>query len=144
MKKALVIVGVLLLALPIIPKLIPETMTLDKVVAALTAAGYTLTDVKDVDSPRLGAIAMKELTVNGANVELYEFDDEGEIAKQLEYQKPDAGSAIVETWNLSESLGAAKPQSKPVTAARNGMMMIVVMSEDKALRERVASVFRGL
>lgn len=144
MKKALIIVGVLLVAIPIVPKLIPEAMTLDKVESALTAAGYTLTDVRNVDVPRLGAIAMKEMTVNGASVELYEFDDEGEIAKQLEYQKPDAGSAIVETWNLSESLGAAKPKSKPVKAARNGMFMLVVMSEDKALRERVASVFAGL
>jgi hypothetical protein len=91
-----------------------------------------------------GAVEQFSMVVNGAQVDVYRFEDEGKIATQLEYQKPDAGSAIVETWNLSESLGAAKPKNKPVLALRNGMFLCTIAHEDKELRGRIGKVFSSM
>lgn len=143
MKKAIPIIVVILIAIPVLPRLMPTPLTMDGIEAGFKAAGFTVADMQ-TPAPQLGAVEERLMTVNGASVEVYRFEDEGKIATQLEYQKPDSGSAIVETWNLSESLGAAKPKSKPVSASRNGMFMLVVIGEDKALRDRVVQAFNRL
>ena len=145
MKKAvLAVVGIILL-LPIAQRLIPKPVTFDRVEAALNSAEFLVTDVRKVDRPTLpGAIEQVSMVVNGAAVEVYRFEEEGKIVTQLEYQKPDAGSAIVETWNLSEALGAAKPKNKPLLPLRNGMFLMTITHEDKALRDRIGKVFRSL
>ncbi|MCX5758595.1 MAG: hypothetical protein NTU83_08835, partial [Candidatus Hydrogenedentes bacterium] len=84
------------------------------------------------------------MTVDGAFVQLSEFDDRGRIAIEFENQKPDAGPVIVEAWNLSEQLGAAKPKNKPCTPAKNGLWLLTVTHEDKALRGRIVSIFESL
>jgi len=144
MKKLLIAGVVVLLALPLLPMIIPEALTIDKVVEGLKAAGVAVSDATDVPNPNLEAIAEKDFRVGEVRVEVYQFDNEGKIAKQLGYQQPDSGQVIVEAWNLSESLGAAKPKNKPVTAVRNGMFMIVITGDDKEVRGRIAKIFQSL
>lgn len=144
-----VIVGVvaLIVLIPILPKLmnmLPEPVTLDRVEPAFTAAGLAVSNVTRVENPGLDAVEGISMVVNGANVSVYRFDSEGKIATQLEYQKPDAGSAIVEAWNISESLGAAKPKNRPSSAGRNGMFMVVSTGEDKSLNQRIVQIFKAL
>lgn len=144
MKKVLIAIVVLVLAIPILPLIIPKPVTFERIQAALAAQGLAVTDVNEVTLPQNQAVAEVAMSLNGAPVHIYLYDHEGKIAKQLEFQKPDAGSQIVATWNLSESLGAAKPKNKPLSAARNGMFMLTVESEDKALRDRIVRIFKGL
>jgi len=144
MKKVLIAIVVLVLAIPILPLIIPKPVTFERIQAALAGQGLAVTDVNEVTLPQNQAVAEVAMSLNGAPVHIYLYDHEGKIAKQLEFQKPDAGSQIVATWNLSESLGAAKPKNKPLSAARNGMFMLTVESEDKALRDRIVRIFKGL
>ncbi len=143
MKKVLIAVIAVVVLFPLIPVLLhmlPEPLTMERAQRAFENSGMTVSDVRKTEAPGLGAVEQMSMYVNGALVEIYRFDDEGALATQLEYQKPDSGSAIVETWNLSESLGAAKPKNN-VSADRNGMFMITVTSDDKALRQRIITVF---
>jgi len=141
--KKIVIAGVaLLLLLPIIQRFWPKPFTFERFQAALEHAALTVENAGKVGAPSIqGAVEQFSMLVNGAQVDVYRFEDEGKIATQLEYNKTDAGTAIVETWNLSESLGAAKPKNKPVLVRRNRMFLLIVSHEDKTLRERIAKVF---
>ena len=146
-KKVLIGVVALVILIPLLPKLaqmMPEPVTLDAIEPAFTKAGLAVSNVAKTENPGLGAVEGISMVVNGANVVVYKFDDVGKIVTQLEYQKPDAGSAIVETWNLSESLGAAKPKNKPCSAARNGMFMITSTGEDKTLNSKIVQIFKTL
>jgi len=146
-RKVIVAVVVLVVLIPVLPKLwqmLPEPVTLDRIEPAFTAAGLAVSGVARTENPGLGAVEGVSMVVNGANVTVYRFDSEGKIAAQLEYQKPDAGSAMVEAWNISESLGAAKPKNRPSSAGRNGMFMIVSTGEDKALNQRIVQIFKSL
>jgi len=146
--KKIAIAGVLvLLALPILPRLIPAGKTLDRFQAAFEEGGYAVERASVSTTPQLEAIGQLSMTVDGAHVEIYHFDDEGKIAKQMEFQKPGPGSAQVDAFGLSElaaAVGAAKPKNKPVTVARNGKFLLVVTSEDDALRARIKATFSSL
>jgi hypothetical protein len=144
MRKAVVIVAAVLILLPLVPRLIPKPVTFERVQAALEGSGFLVTNVRKVDPPMLKSVEQVSMQVNGSPVDVYRYDDRGAIATQLEYQKPDAGTVIVEAWNLSESLGAAKPKNKPVFPARNGMFMLVITTDDKALGRRVVKIFESL
>ncbi len=144
MKKALIAVVVVFALLPVVVQLMPKAITPERFVDALKAAGFSVEEVQSAPNPALGAVAQWSMKVNGADVQLYKFDDRGKLALQYEYQKPDAGSVIVESWNLSESLGAAKPKNKPITPMEKKMHLMTVTSEDNDLRARVARVFNSL
>ena len=144
MKKVVIIVVVGLVLLPLLPKIIPKSFTMESVEPGFRTAGFTVEGARPVEPPQNEALEQLSMTVNGLQVDVFRYDDEGKIAKQLEFQKPDSGSAIVEAWGLAQTLGAAKPVNKPVTPERRGMFMIVVTGDDKALRLRIAESFKHL
>ncbi|HNR37162.1 MAG TPA: hypothetical protein PKO36_18445 [Candidatus Hydrogenedentes bacterium] len=144
MKKILVLAAAILLASPFLLKLMPKPVTPERVIQAFRENGMNVSDITISERPMNHAVSETTMMVDGAFVKLAQFADEGKIAMQYEYEKPDAGSVIVETWNLSEQLGAAKPKNKPSTPARNGMWLLVVTHEDKALRNRITGVFDSL
>lgn len=147
MKKVIIAVVALVVVVPFLPRLaqlIPEPIKIEAIEPAFTSAGLAVSNVSRPQNPGLGAIDEISMIVSGANVNVYRFDNRGKIATQLEYQKPDSGSTMVETWNIGASLGAAPSRNRPTSAARKGMFMIVVSGEDKALNERIVQVFRGM
>ena len=144
MKKIIIAIVAVVLLLPIIPKLLPKPVTFERAEAAFKEGGYAVSEVRVETAPMLGAVEQVSMIVDGAQVSIYRFADEGKVAIQLEYQKPDAGSAIVETWNLSESMGAAKPKNKPVSAGRNGLFMITAASDNAELRNKLVVLFKAL
>ena len=145
MKKAVIAVIALLVLLPVIQRLLPKPFTFDRFQVALKSAGFVVDNASKVDTAAIpGAVEQFSMVVNGAQVDVYRFEDEGKIATQLEYNKPDAGQVIVESWHLAEAMGAAKSPNKPVLAARNGMFMLLVTHEDKDLRERIGRVFNSM
>lgn len=140
------VIGIMVLVpvIAVIRPYLPKAVTFERVEQAYNDAGFWVTEVTRVEPPTLDSVAQLSLRVEGYPVNVYQFDSEGPIAKQLEFQKPDAGSVVVEAWNLSERLGAAKPKNIPTSAARNGMFMLTVQSEDAGLRRRVVEIFKGL
>jgi hypothetical protein len=146
--KIVITVVILLIAvpvlLPIIQGFLPEPITFERAVAGFQQAGLPVTDHTEVATPQLEAIAQLSMRIGNAQVDIYHYDNEGKIVKQLEYQKKDAGTAMVETWNLAQSLGAAPSRNRPSVAARKGMFMIVATGDDKALLNRIVNTFRSL
>lgn len=140
---AIVLIPLAGVVYPKILELLPEPLTFDRVEEALDAA-YWVTDAAEVDPPGLDAVAHRFMRVDGYLVNLYRYKSEGKIAKQLEFQRPDAGSVVVEAWNLSERLGAAKSRNIPTSAGRNGMFMVTVQSENSEFRRAVVALFKSL
>ena len=143
MQKLIIAAIVVLLLFPFLIKLMPKPLTLDRFEQGFKKSGMAVSEIKHVP-PSLEAIDQLSFTIDGSTVDIYQYDDEGKIAKNYEYQKPDVGQAIVETWNLSESLGAAKPHSIPTSASRRGKFFVVVASEDASLRAKVIELFNTL
>lgn len=143
-KKVAVVALLAFFAFPFVVKYWPKPPSFERAREAFEKAGWTVEDYTPDASLNLGAESSVLMRVNGVRVEIYHFTDEGKIATQLEYQKKDVGTAIVETWNLAESLGAAKPANLPSQAARNGMFMIVATGENKDALHEVVKVFQGL
>ena len=142
--KFLILAAVVVVLAPLAPRLMPKPASFERTKAAFEAAGYTVNDYNVTAPGQLEAVEQASMTVAGAWVDVYRYDGEGVIAKQIEYQKKDAGSAIVETWNLAQSLGAAPNRNRPSMAKRNGMYMIVATGDDKALLKELVGIFAGL
>jgi hypothetical protein len=133
---------VLIVLFPIVQRVLPKPFAFERFQAALEGAGFVVTDARKADNAAIpGAIEEFSMVVNGARVDVYRFDDEGKIATQFEYNKPDPGSVIVESWGLADALGAAKPKNKPMLPLRNRMFLVLITHEDKTLRERIGKVF---
>lgn len=148
LKKLGIAALVLFLCVPMMPKILntlsPKPLTFTRVEEALRARGMSVDQVTKIEPPQLESVAQVGMYVNGANVALYKYDSEGKIVKQLEYQKPDSGTVAVEAMGIAQSLGARVRHQMPLTATRNGMMMLVVASDDKGLNLQIAKIFEGL
>ncbi len=143
-KKALVVIVLALLVLPFLAKLLPKPLTYERMEAGFKAAGLQVEAFQQVGTPGLEADAEAAATINGTMVNIYHYANEGKIAMQVEYQKKDPGSAIVESWGLAQSLGAAVPQNQPSKAARRGMFMIVATGPDEAMVKKIVEAFHNL
>ena len=142
MKKAIVIIVMLIIAFPFVPKLLPKPMTIERVESSFKATGL------QIDSQSKGGAALEAAeswyyTIGTASVEVYRYENHAKLVKNQEYQKDDAGSIMVEAWNLSESLGAAKNPNPRADTAKKKMFMIVVKCDDNNLRGKIISAFRS-
>ncbi len=142
-KKAIIVAVILIALLPVLPMIIPKPMTFDRITTAIRDAGLPIEGYTEPVTPGLESIAQVSLYVAGVRVDIYQYDDEGKIARHLEYQRPDPGTAVVEAWGLAQSLGAAPSRNLPTLAARRGKFMIVATGEDKALLQRIIDIFRA-
>lgn len=147
MKKVAIVVVAALLLLPVLPRLMPKPITLERIEETFKKAGLAVEQAREIPNPELEAIEQFSFVIGGAMTEIYHFDDEGKIAKQQSYQQGVATSESMSVLGLSDlaaSVGAAKPKNKPVTVERNGKYLIVITSEDRPLRSRIAEAFRKL
>jgi len=144
LKKVLIGAVVIVVLLPVLNKYRPRPASFERAQAAFAAANLSVYDYAEVAQPALEAVAQVTMHIDMARVDLYRFDSEGKIAKQLEYQKKDAGSQMVEAWNIAQSLGAAPDRNKPTQAARNGKFMIVATGEDEELLKSIVRIFKSL
>src|SRR5690606_31801727 len=109
----------------------------------LEAAGLVVEYPQTV-SPSLEAVEQMHMYVTGADVDLCRHDDGGKLVKNLEHQRPDAGTAVVDAVGIGASRGAAAGRNKPSSAQRHGMWMLTVQSEDAALRQKVEDFQRAV
>lgn len=142
--KYVIFAAVILLAAPFVMRLMPKPVTFERAKTAFDKAGMAVSQFQMAPSPDQRAVAEADLVVNGVNVSILQFDNEGKIATAMEYQKKDAGTAIVETWNLAQNLGAAVHKDTPSRAVRRGMFMMIATGQDKAMVDRIAEVFASM
>jgi hypothetical protein len=143
--KIVIAIGVMLLVAPFAAQYLPKPASFERAKAAFEEAGLAVREFHIVEKPQLGAVAQASLLINEVNVQIYRFDNEGKIATQLGYQQQDPGSAMVESWNIAESLGAKPAREKPAhRAARNGYYMITASGYDRETTGRVIALFSGL
>jgi hypothetical protein len=142
--KFVIVAAVVILAAPFVMRLMPKPVTFERAKLAFEKAGMAASPFEMAASPGNRAVAEADLTVNGVYVSIFQFDNEGKIATAMEYQKKDAGSAIVATMNLAQNLGAAVRKETPSRAVRRGMFMMVATGEDRAMVERIAAVFESM
>ena len=142
--KIVIAIVVIIVLLPVIVTLLPKPLTIERIETGFKSAGFSVSDVQQSSSPLFEADTEWDLTVNGAKTGIYFYSDEGVVAKQHEFQKKDAGSAMVEAWNLSESLGAAPKRDIPTFHGRRGKVMIVVTTPDAELGPRIIEAFKKL
>jgi len=144
MHKVIIAIIVVLVALPVVVNLLPEPMSFERVHDGFEAAGFTISAAGLVESPRLEAAEQFNMTLDGARVELFRYNDRGRIARQFGYQQQDPGEAMVESMGLREALGAAPTPKVKTSAARRGLFMILVSSADADVRARVIRTFKEL
>ena len=142
--KLAIAAAVVVLAFPFVLRLLPKPVTFERAQAGFAAAGLPVADFQVALRASNEAVAEAGMTVNGVTVNIYQYDNEGTISRYMEYQKKDPGTAIVETWNLAQSLGAAVRKERPSRAVRRGMMMMVATGDDQAMVNRIADVFADL
>jgi len=147
MKKAIIIIVVILFSAPFLSPMIapylPKPMTLERVTAAFDGAGYTVEGLTKRNGSYREGVEQWDFYINQYTVELHRYDHEGKIARNVANLQDDAGSVMVEAWNLSEQLGAAQPKSRPMLAARKRMWMILVTGPDKAYCQQLIRVFKS-
>jgi len=146
LKKLAIVAVFAVLLLPFLPRLLallPEPVSFERAQLAFYEAGLQIQEWQEV-APSLEAVAQVCGVIKGATVNLYQYDHEGKLVKQLEYQREDPGQAMVEAWGLAEAVGAAQQQRVPSRAARRGMFMLVATGEDPAVLDEIVAVFRAL
>jgi len=142
--KFVILVAVLVLAAPFVMRLMPKPVTFDRAKQALEQAGFTVSQFAMAPSPGQRAVAEADLVVNGINVAIYQFDNEGKIVTALEYQKKDVGQAMVEQMHLAENMGAAVRKETPSIPVRRGMFLMVATGPDATMVRRIAEVFENM
>ncbi len=142
--KILIILGILIIGVPILIQFLPEPLSMERITESFKKSDLGVIDVHIVNPPMNEAIAQISFVVGGALVNVYQYDNEGTIARYAEMYKKDAGTAIVEAWGLAQSLGAAPSKNKPERVARRKMFLLVVQGEDTALLDRVVKIFLSL
>ncbi len=142
--KFVLFLAVVVVAAPFVMRLMPKPVTFDRAKQAFESAGLAVSQYAMAPSPGQRAVAEADLVVNGVNVAIFQFDNEGKIVTAMEYQKKDAGTAIVEQMHLAENMGAAVRRETPSMAVRRGMFMLVATGEDARMVQRVAEVFRNM
>lgn len=135
---------IILLVAPFVPRFLPKPATPERARTAFEAAGMSVENYQTVPSPSLEAVAQTTMTVNGVMVGIYQYDNEGTIAKQLEYQKAGNERNALGLVNLAQSLGAAPNRNRPSKAVRNGKLMLVATGDDRETIDRIVDAFRSL
>jgi len=141
--KVIIWIVIIIVLLPVIVALRPKPMTFERIQKGFAAQGLVATAVHE-ETPSLDSVAQLGMTIEGADVEIYHYDDEGKIAKQLTYQQPDPGQAMVEASGLRAALGAAPLSPIKTDATRRGMFMLTVSSESAEVRAKVLKAFKSL
>jgi hypothetical protein len=148
MKKIAIAIVVALVLLPIVPRLLPKALTMERIQEGFEKSpNLTVERVDVVPTPQLEAIEQLSMTISGSDVQVYHFDDVGKVAVQEQYQLPGPGTVETTALGLSDlaaSLGAAKPKNKPTEVARRGMFLIVIIGDDRATNTRIKTVFEML
>ncbi|MCX8065068.1 MAG: hypothetical protein N3G21_07840 [Candidatus Hydrogenedentes bacterium] len=142
--KVIIFIFIVVFIAPLVLRFLPAPLTLEKIIDELGKAGYRMENLTFADSPANESIRQVSFYIRDAWVNIYEYDDEGKIAKYAEMYKKDPGTILVETWGLAQALGSAPSKNKPERVARKKNFLLVVQGEDTTLLNRIVEVFNRL
>lgn len=142
--KILIVLGILIIGVPIIMQFLPAPMSMERIIDGFKKSDLGVVEIQIVSPPTNEAIAQISFMVGNALVNVYQYDNEGTIARYAEMYKKDPGTAIVEAWGLAQSLGAAPSKNKPERVARRKMFLLVAQGEDISLLEHIIKIFTSL
>jgi len=142
--KILLVLGVIVIGIPILLQLLPEPLNMERIIEGLKKSDLGITEIRNVEPPTNESVAQIHFEVNGAFADIYQYDDEGKIARYAEMYKQDPGTAIVEAWGLAQSLGAAPSKNKTQRISRRRMYLLVVQGDDTALLDHIVKIFSEL
>lgn len=142
--KILLVLGVIVIGVPILLQLLPEPLNMERIIEGLKKSDLGITEIRNVEPPTNESVAQIHFEVNGAFADIYQYDDEGKIARYAEMYKQDPGTAIVQAWGLAQSLGAAPSKNKPQRISRRRMYLLVVQGDDTALLDHIVKIFSEL
>ncbi len=142
--KILIVLFILIIAGPFLFQYLPVPLTMERIEEGFRKSDLGVTNIQVVNPPTNEAVAQISFMVGDALVNIYQYDNEGAIARYAEMYKKDPGTAIVEAWGLAQSLGAAPSKNKPERVARRKMFLLVVQGDDTTLLDRVVKVFSKL
>jgi len=136
--------GILIIGVPILMQFLPAPLNMERIVEGFKKSDLGVVEIQVVNPPTNEAIAQISFKVGDALVNIYQYDNEGTIARYAEMYKKDPGTAIVEAWGLAQSLGAAPSKNKPERVARRKMFLLVAQGEDKSVLEHIVKIFTNL
>lgn len=142
--KLLVFAIVVIVCVPIVLNFLPSPLTLEKIVNEFGKLGYQMENLTFVEPPLNESVRQVSFYIGGAWVNIYQYDDEGKIAKYAEMYKKDPGTAIVEAWGLAQALGSAPSKNKPERVARKGKFLLTVQGDDTVLLNEIVRTFNNL
>ncbi len=142
--KILIVLFILIIAGPFLFQYLPVPLTMERIEEGFRKSDLGVTNIQVVNPPTNEAVAQISFMVGDALVNIYQYDNEGAIARYAEMYKKDPGTAIVEAWGLAQSLGAAPSKNKRERVARRKMFLLVVQGDDTTLLDRVVKVFSKL
>lgn len=142
--KLLVFVLAVVICLPVVLNFLPSPLTLEKIIDEFGKVGYQIENLTFVEPPLNESVRQVSFYIGSAWVNIYQYDDEGKIAKYAEMYKKDPGTAIVEAWGLAQALGSAPSKNKPERVARKGKFLLVVQGDDTVLLNEIIRTFSSL
>ncbi len=142
--KICIVLGILIIGVPILIQFLPAPLSMERIIEGFKKSDLGVVEIQVVSPPTNEAIAQISFRVGDALVNIYQYDNEGTIARYAEMYKKDPGTAIVEAWGLAQSLGAAPSKNKPERVARRKMFLLVTQGEDKSLLEHIVKIFTTL
>lgn len=135
-KLAAIIVGVVFLAaLPLVCQLTkePVPITVDDIKATYKARNFSVANERQVSRARYQADAETFMTVNGAQVYLFTYSNVAVIDGEMAKMEADAAR-----------LPPAYGSRNAAAALRNKHYVMLIVSNNLELRERIAHVFTSL
>jgi hypothetical protein len=135
-KLVAIIVGIVLLAaLPLVCQLTkePEPLTVDKIKEAYRTQNFSVANERTISPPGYQANSEIFMTINGAEVHLFAYSNLDVIEEERTNMEVDAESAV--PAYLSKDIAGT---------VRNKHYVLLIISQNDTLRERIAAVFESL
>ncbi len=131
-----VLVGIVLLAaIPLVCQLTkePVPITVDDIKAVYRARNFSVANERPVSRPRYQADAEAFMTINGAQVYLFTYSNVAVIDGEMGKMEADAAR-----------LPSAYGSTNAAAAVRNKHYVMLIVSNNLELRERIAHIFTSL
>ena len=132
---AIIVAIVFFASLPLVCQLLkdPEPLTVEKMKQVYRDQGFSVANERTQSRPRFQADAEEFMTINGARVHVFTYSNLDVIDRERTNMEIDA----------QRGLPAYAPKNV-VTTVRNKHFVMLIVSDNASLRERIARVFEGL
>lgn len=135
-KLVAIIAGIVLIAvMPLVCQLMkePEPLTVEKIKEAYRAQNFSVANERTISQPGYQADSELFMTINGAEVHLFTYSNVAVIDEERTNMEVDAESTL--PAYLSKDIAST---------VRNKHFVLLIVSENDTLRERITRLFESL